>query len=678
MRRRFFQNHSGESGQVLVAGIFILIILLLLVFAGFDIHNAIRAKFKIQTAQESAAIAGATWQKHSLNLIGEINLVKACSLLLEGDNQNWRIPLPPQQPPQSGTPQSGSQMSARDNALQARVDILTEMQTRISFIGPLIGFAAAQQAAKANGVPVLGDLEFYYEDLQNNIRYREESGVKQFINRYEWRPAYMELIRTISANKIAVYPNTTANSNPRVDPPELADPAFYRTIHQKNGEIQRANGGAIYPQTSWNMLKKFVYRDQWAERFENPPWWDIDFNARAFPNESEIFTLGVGKIDRYPYAGQPEFDLLRTAVNNTMESANANSLYGAGIPRPNIKLNMFCYEQDTWDPEYLRSVHSDYDAAFFNYWFKGTVLRKPVRERYIYEGPAAYVETHVNVDKVSSIVKVSGQKHYGGKSIRIGSNREDQAINLTTSYRPGAIAKALGSLDSTTPPIALPLVLPVFDKVVIMPTYMPIPYGFSVLRDYNSPLRRFLAWLSTQQNLDSNAGLPSICTTYLEALRILVKGPEFRYYGWNPNFDATEFDDEWHEDLKKWHTEREQNPSKYQYSINSGQTLPGYYQEPNIFTACPKTTVRSGIVTVPTYNLNGSVTGSAKRHFIDNKGHYMVVTSSKHIITRVESDPTWDPNCCTTNYNPPSGGGPGNGSHYVPSSGVSTQPWYGL
>ncbi|MBO5821834.1 MAG: hypothetical protein J6R86_02335, partial [Lentisphaeria bacterium] len=61
----------------------------------------------------------------------------------------------------------------------------------------------------------------------------------------------------------------------------------------------------------------------------------------------------------------------------------------------------------------------------------------------------------------------------------------------------------------------------------------------------------------------------------------------------------------------------------------------------------------------------------------DSDGHYMVVTSSNHIITRAESDPTFDPNCCTTNYNPPSGGGSGPGN-YVDGSGATTLPWPGL
>ena len=210
MKKELKKFHHGESGQVLVVGLFILIILLLLVFAGFDIHNALRARFKIQTAQESAALTGATWQKHSLNLIGEINLVKACSILMEGDNANWSKSLPDRSKPVYRLLPTRTFNSLRKEAIHARIAILTEMQTRISFIGPLIGFAAAQQAAKANGIPVLSDLKYYIEELDNSQRYE-----KKYINNYEWKPAYKSLLETISNNGIAVYPNTTAHSSPR-------------------------------------------------------------------------------------------------------------------------------------------------------------------------------------------------------------------------------------------------------------------------------------------------------------------------------------------------------------------------------------------------------------------------------------------------------------------------------
>ena len=137
MNRRV-TRFQEQSGQVIITGVIMLLVLLLLLVSIFDVHNVIRAKFKFETAQQSAALAGANWQKNTLNLIGEINLLKACAVMLEGE-KNWDIPLPPAEDDDG---------IARRMAIQGRLDQLTEMQTRVSFIGPIIGYAAAQQAAK--------------------------------------------------------------------------------------------------------------------------------------------------------------------------------------------------------------------------------------------------------------------------------------------------------------------------------------------------------------------------------------------------------------------------------------------------------------------------------------------------------------------------------------------------
>jgi hypothetical protein len=82
-------KRSTQSGQVLVTGIVMMCILLLIILYAFDVHNVIRAKLKVDVAQQSAAMTGAAWQKESLNLLGEINLLKASALLLEG-SENWK------------------------------------------------------------------------------------------------------------------------------------------------------------------------------------------------------------------------------------------------------------------------------------------------------------------------------------------------------------------------------------------------------------------------------------------------------------------------------------------------------------------------------------------------------------------------------------------------------------
>ena len=150
-------RRKRESGQVLITGVVMMVVLLLVILYAFDVHNVIRAKMKVDIAQQSAAMTGASWQKESLNLMGEINLLKASALLMEGSD-NWKTPLPDPKVDEA----------AWKREMQSRVDLLTEMQTRVSFIGPLIGFAAAQQAMNKLMADVNAEIKFCITGERDN------------------------------------------------------------------------------------------------------------------------------------------------------------------------------------------------------------------------------------------------------------------------------------------------------------------------------------------------------------------------------------------------------------------------------------------------------------------------------------------------------------------------------
>ena len=61
---------KGESAQVLLSGVVMIVLLLLLILYMFDVHNVLRGKLKLETGQQAAALTGAAWQRNSLNLIG--------------------------------------------------------------------------------------------------------------------------------------------------------------------------------------------------------------------------------------------------------------------------------------------------------------------------------------------------------------------------------------------------------------------------------------------------------------------------------------------------------------------------------------------------------------------------------------------------------------------------------
>ena len=130
-------------------GLVMILILLFAIFFFFDIHNVIRGKMKLETAEQAAALAAARWQAESLNLIGEINLLIATENVLLSEN----ITVPDtdifKDNAEDGEDILANKKYARGHA---RVLALNEMQSRITFIGPLLALAAAQQTAKNNGI----------------------------------------------------------------------------------------------------------------------------------------------------------------------------------------------------------------------------------------------------------------------------------------------------------------------------------------------------------------------------------------------------------------------------------------------------------------------------------------------------------------------------------------------
>ena len=277
---KHFSSSSSQSGQVLITGIIMLSILLLIIVYAFDVHNVIRAKLKVDIAQQSAAMTGAAWQKESLNLLGEINLLKASALLMEGSD-NWKNSLPEKTPENE---------TLRRQEMQSRIDLLTEMQTRVSFIGPLIGFSAAQQAAKANGLTgVGGAFNKYLELLKNDKRYDPaQGGAAKYINNYAWKEPYINLVSAINDSGIAVFPNARTAGMPRTRPAQLACCDFYTEIMQAATAIKNNDPPKRH---YWN-LSASLLRSMDDKDFQGK-WWDVSYATNKFPDESEIFTLGV-------------------------------------------------------------------------------------------------------------------------------------------------------------------------------------------------------------------------------------------------------------------------------------------------------------------------------------------------------------------------------------------------
>jgi hypothetical protein len=96
-----------------------LVILFFVALWNFDLHSILRVKQLSQNAGDSAVVMAARWQGITLNLVGDLNLMKAVALA--GGNQTT-------------------------------VDAIDDVQKRLCFVGPMIAVMASQQAAKNNRI----------------------------------------------------------------------------------------------------------------------------------------------------------------------------------------------------------------------------------------------------------------------------------------------------------------------------------------------------------------------------------------------------------------------------------------------------------------------------------------------------------------------------------------------
>ena len=223
----------GEQGQVLILAVVALILVIIAILLLFDVQTVIRGKIKVQNGVDAAALTGAEWQKHSLNMIGELNLVRATGTLisdpffangiLKDPNSNAAdffadLPLPVPQEEFTLFPEKeefynedGSlnveklvqevlRVEKEKRYLDSLDDLVSQLQTRIAFVGPLLGFGAAQQAAKNNGLQFDSDaseefIEYLNKYVGNEGVYERISPV--FVKDYAWRMPYIFMLESI-------------------------------------------------------------------------------------------------------------------------------------------------------------------------------------------------------------------------------------------------------------------------------------------------------------------------------------------------------------------------------------------------------------------------------------------------------------------------------------------------
>ena len=218
-------------GQTLVYLLTVMAMMMLMVLWLYDFNTGAVTRIRSQNAADGAALAAAQWQARSLNAVGEINLIKAINTLLEN--------IPPGEELESSL--SGLTPLAAYGKIQSALDSL---QTRIEFVGPVVGMVAAQQVAKNNGIAIN---ELFTSELSKHAQFVEENYDDGFVDPPQWgawgdenwAKSYAKMLKYVADEGVAVaadnvkYYGGNFNASPQALF-YLFNKAFYQAIAIKD------------------------------------------------------------------------------------------------------------------------------------------------------------------------------------------------------------------------------------------------------------------------------------------------------------------------------------------------------------------------------------------------------------------------------------------------------------
>lgn len=465
-------SERGQHGQVLILAVVALVLVIIAVLLLFDVQTVIRGKVKSQNAVDAAALTAAEWQKHSLNLIGELNLVRATGTLisdpflargiLDDPRSNAKdffadLPDPIQLDEFTLFPDKDSFYFYKEDGtldkekmaeelkkaldyvgkqkayLASMDDLVSQLQARISFVGPLIAFGAAQQAAKNNGVTYdKGAGEGFAEYLKRVGAINDPEGGASFYEHmpvsahgYPWYEPYKHMLVNIAdfqekqtggtANRtetvacgIAVETKVKFARMPSLvgNPPTdisdcLGKKEFYDWIHERN----------------WCALYRILRQDF------NGNWWgnfdcELDYD---FSEQSEILPLNIA------FAGRST-DPYDKAFGASPDSGNEIVLARFDIKSGELFTETFNRDNPFYDLEIRRSTNETWNEERNHVDITNNYVYSIPRDR-IDEDPESFLLTYYNdedADRLYDLLPELSWATFNSKWSAFDSNFRDE------------------------------------------------------------------------------------------------------------------------------------------------------------------------------------------------------------------------------------------------------------
>ncbi|MBA4387833.1 MAG: hypothetical protein C0404_07620 [Verrucomicrobia bacterium] len=370
----------------------VVVILVFVVIWNFDIHKILFVKSTSQNAGDSAALVASRWQAITLNLVGDLNIMNAIAV------------------------------SYGDTAAQ---DSISNIQARICYSGPMIGFMAAQQAAKNNGVYQNQDFTDILIDHARAVRNDYPSAVGAdgeplFPEPYPgcWTD-YANMLDLVAADGVAAGPDNVRLYTDHAGGHYLLMKDYYNAVAGKIWCWFFNNAPELLP----DYLNFF------------PCWWAPlpDIPPLEYMN-SEIFGLGLVK-------RRTSLDSLVTPSSFMDVVADRDSsMASTNIPATTngVAATWYCYDSSLWTKWTAMSVTGP--DAF--------PLTGPVKAKYDYAGADAAVRIEAEAGRITP-----------------GSH----GTPVTNTIVWSAAAKPFGYLNETERPNSYSIVLPAFHEVALIP-----------------------------------------------------------------------------------------------------------------------------------------------------------------------------------------------------------------
>ncbi len=378
---------ASRAGQTLLFMVFALVILVFIVLWNFDLHKTLRVKMLSQNGGDAAALVAARWQGITLNLVGDLNLIQALALTA-GD--------------------------------AATLDAVSNLQTRLLIHGPMIGFMAAQQAAKNNRVHDHAPFSDMVRAHADRVRteYTQIVGPDGEMAVPEPYPGawldYAAMLSLAAAEGIAAAPENARYYGDYTGPHILLDPAFYDAVAGRNW--------CWFYHHAPGLLEDYTDHTWW------PPLPEMEFGVML---NSEYFGLGLDRAGSHLEPLVPELDLVNALITE-------RELGGALTPTSLTYAATWYIYGANWGPWLALATEGEDPFP----------LTGPLRPEYDYAGADAATRVVAEMSRLTP-----------GPRGSVVSN----AIIWT------AAAKPFGVLGENEPPPAFPLVLPVFRDARLIP-----------------------------------------------------------------------------------------------------------------------------------------------------------------------------------------------------------------